>query len=49
MLATSEKLGAASAHAVVPLSEMSGIIPERAVDKVLIKPFEKMKMAVIRG
>ena len=43
------KLGAASAFAVVPLSEISGILTERAADKARIKPFEKMKIAVIQA
>jgi DeoR/GlpR family transcriptional regulator of sugar metabolism len=49
VLASSEKLGAASAFAVVPLSEISGILTERAADKARIKPFEKMKIAVIQA
>ena len=49
VLASQEKLGAASPYAVVGLDEISGIITERAADKALTKPFEKMKMAVIRA
>lgn len=49
VLASSEKLGAASPYAVVPLDEVSGIITERGADKALIKPYEKRKIAVIRA
>jgi DeoR/GlpR family transcriptional regulator of sugar metabolism len=47
VLASSEKLGAASPYAVVGLDEVSGIITERSADKALTKPYEKMKIAVI--
>jgi DeoR/GlpR family transcriptional regulator of sugar metabolism len=49
VLASSEKLGAASPYAVVPLDEVSGIITERGADKALTKPYEKRKIAVIRA
>jgi DeoR/GlpR family transcriptional regulator of sugar metabolism len=49
VLASSEKLGAASPYAVVGLDEISGIITERAAEKSLTKPYEKMKIAVIRA
>lgn len=48
VLASSEKLGAASPYAVIPLSEVSGIITEKAADKGLTKAYEKMGIAVIR-
>src|SRR5580698_9246008 len=47
VLASSEKLGAASPYAVVPLDEVSGIIVERGADKGLLKPFEKRGVVVI--
>ena len=49
MLASSEKLGAASPYGVVPLEEVSGIITEKAGDKGLTKAFEKMGVVVIRA
>jgi DeoR/GlpR family transcriptional regulator of sugar metabolism len=49
VLASTEKLGAASAYAVAPLSEVSGLIVERGVDKALVKPFEKRDVVVIRA
>jgi DeoR/GlpR family transcriptional regulator of sugar metabolism len=49
VLASSEKLGAASPYVVVPLNEISGIITERAAEKALTKPFEKLGIAVIRA
>ena len=49
VLASSEKLGAASPYAVVGLDEISGIITEKAAEKSLAKPFEKLKIAVIRA
>jgi DeoR/GlpR family transcriptional regulator of sugar metabolism len=49
VLASQEKLGAASPYAVVGLDEISGIITERGADKALTKPFEKLKIAVIRA
>jgi DeoR/GlpR family transcriptional regulator of sugar metabolism len=49
VLASSEKLNAASAYSVVPLDEISGIITERAADDALTRPYEKMKIPVIRA
>ena len=49
VLASSEKLNAASPYAVVPLSEVSGIITEQATDRALTLPYEKLKIAVIRA
>lgn len=49
VLASSEKLGAASPYAVIPLGEVSGIITEKAADKGLTKAYEKMGIAVIRA
>src|SRR5271165_7041713 len=49
VLASSEKLGAASPYAVVGLDEISGIITEKAADEALTRPFEKRKIAVIRA
>ena len=47
VLASSEKLGAASPYAVVGLDEVSGILVESGVEKALVKPFEKRGVVVI--
>jgi DeoR/GlpR family transcriptional regulator of sugar metabolism len=49
VLASLEKLNAASPYAVVPLNEISGIITERATDAALTRPYEKLKIQVIRA
>jgi len=49
VLASSEKLNAASPYAVVPLSEVSAIITEKAAGAALTRPYEKMKIRVIRA
>ena len=49
VLASSEKLGAASPYAVVGLDEVSGILVESGVEKALTKPFEKRGVTVIRA
>jgi DeoR/GlpR family transcriptional regulator of sugar metabolism len=49
VLASSEKLNAASPYVVVSLAEISGIITEKAADKTLTRPYEKLKIAVIRA
>jgi DeoR/GlpR family transcriptional regulator of sugar metabolism len=49
VLASSEKLGAASPYAVVGLDEISGIITEKAADEALTRPFAEMGIAVIRA
>ncbi len=49
VLASSEKLNAASAYTVVPLAEISGIITERTADPALIRPYEKLKIPVTRA
>jgi DeoR/GlpR family transcriptional regulator of sugar metabolism len=49
VLASSEKLNTASPFAVVPLSEISGIITERRAAPALTRPYEKLKISVIRA
>jgi DeoR/GlpR family transcriptional regulator of sugar metabolism len=49
VLASSEKLNAASPYAVVPLGEISGIITERTADPALTRPYEKLKIIVTRA
>lgn len=48
VLASSEKLNAASPYAVVPLAEISAILTEHDTPLALTRPFEKMKIQVIR-
>jgi len=49
VLASSEKLNAASPFAVIPLAEVSGIITERGAAAALTRPYEKMKIPVTRA
>jgi len=49
VLASSEKLNAASPYVVVPLSEISGIIKERSAEKALLRPYEKLGITVTRA
>jgi DeoR/GlpR family transcriptional regulator of sugar metabolism len=49
VLASSEKLNAASPYVVVPLAEISGIITEKSADKTLTRPYEKLKIAITRA
>ena len=49
VLASSEKLNAASPYVVVPLSEISGIITERSAEKTLLRPYEKLGITVTRA
>jgi len=49
VLASSEKLNAASPYVVVPLSEISGIITERSAEKALLRPYEKLGITVTRA
>jgi DeoR/GlpR family transcriptional regulator of sugar metabolism len=49
VLASSEKLNAASPYAVVALDEISAIITERGADAALTRPYEKLKIRVIRA
>ena len=49
VLASSEKLNAASPYVVVPLAEISGIITEKSADRTLTRPYEKLKIAITRA
>lgn len=49
VLASSEKLNAASPYLVVGLDEVSGIITERSVDEALTKPYEELGIVVTRA
>jgi DeoR/GlpR family transcriptional regulator of sugar metabolism len=49
VLASSEKLNAASPYSVIPLAEISRIITERTADAALTHPYERLKIAVTRA
>jgi len=49
VLASSEKLNAASPYAVVSLDEISGIITEREADEALTRPYEQLNITVTRA
>jgi DeoR/GlpR family transcriptional regulator of sugar metabolism len=49
VLASSEKLNAASPYIVVPLTEISGIITEQSADKALLRPYKKLGITVTRA
>jgi DeoR/GlpR family transcriptional regulator of sugar metabolism len=48
VLASSEKLNAASPYAVVSLDEISGIITEQEADEALTRPYEQLNITVMR-
>jgi DeoR/GlpR family transcriptional regulator of sugar metabolism len=49
VLASTEKLNAASPYVVVPLTEISGIITEQSVEKSLLRPYEKLGITITRA
>jgi DeoR/GlpR family transcriptional regulator of sugar metabolism len=49
VLASSEKLNAASPYAIAPLDAVSGIITERAADAAALRPFQRLKIPIIRA
>jgi len=49
LLASSEKLNAASPYVVIPLAEISGIITERSTEKSLVRPYEKLGITITRA
>ena len=49
VLASAEKLSAASAYEVVGLEDVTGIITERDVDEVLLKPYVERGIAIKRA
>jgi DeoR/GlpR family transcriptional regulator of sugar metabolism len=49
VLASAEKLNAASAYRVVGLHEVTGIITERAADEALTQAYQEMGITVIRA
>ncbi len=49
VLASSEKLNAASPYKIVGLEEISGLITERAVTDIAMKPYEDLGVSVTRA
>ncbi|NYF88881.1 DeoR/GlpR family transcriptional regulator of sugar metabolism [Edaphobacter lichenicola] len=49
VLASSEKLNAASPYVVVPFTEISGIVTERSIEKSVLRPYEKLGITVTRA
>ena len=49
VLASSEKLNAASPYEVVPLADVSGIITEKSADAALTRPYEELGIPVTRA
>ena len=49
VLASSEKLNAASPYSIVSLDQISGIITERTADAALTRPYEKLNIVVTRA
>jgi DeoR/GlpR family transcriptional regulator of sugar metabolism len=49
VLASSEKLNAASPYSIVPLDAISGFITERSARPQSLRPFEKLKIPITRA
>jgi DeoR/GlpR family transcriptional regulator of sugar metabolism len=49
VLASAEKLNAASPYRIVGLDEVSGMITELAVSEVLIAPYRKLGLAITQA
>ncbi len=49
VLASSEKLNAASPYSVVPLAEVAGIVTDKTADPSLTRPYEDMGLVVVRS
>ena len=49
VLASAEKLNAASPYLVVDLTEVTGIITERSVDDTLVTPYREMGLSIVRA
>ena len=49
MLASSEKLGAASPYLIAPVVEASGMIVERDVPEAVAAVYERMGVAITRA
>ena len=49
VLASAEKLNAASPYEVIGLEEINGVITERSVDEALVRPYTQRGIAIIRA
>jgi DeoR/GlpR family transcriptional regulator of sugar metabolism len=49
VLASAEKLNAASPYLVTGLAEVSGIITERGVDRAVLEPYAELGITVIQA
>ncbi len=49
VLASAEKLNAASAYEVIALADVNGIITERSVDEELLKPYAERGITITRA
>jgi DeoR/GlpR family transcriptional regulator of sugar metabolism len=49
VLASSEKLGAASPYTVLPLEDIAGILTDKSADKKLLRPFEKRDISILQA
>jgi DeoR/GlpR family transcriptional regulator of sugar metabolism len=49
VLASTEKLGAASPYTVAPFSEISGLIVEQDLPEEIVKPYQALGLSIIRA
>lgn len=49
VLASSEKLGVASAYVIAPVSKVSGMIVEKGIDEATVKPYLALGLTVTRS
>lgn len=49
VLASQEKLGAASQYVITPMNEVSGLIVEQSVDESILQPYREFGLSIIRA
>lgn len=49
VLASQEKLGAASQYVIAPLTDVSGLIVERTIPDQILAPYRELGLSVVRG
>lgn len=49
VLASSEKLGVASAYVIAPVSKVSGVIVEKGVEEAIVKPYLALGLTITRA
>lgn len=49
VLASQEKLGAASQYVITPMGEVSGLIVEQSVDESILRPYREFGLSIIRA